>query len=536
MRSCLVANGIYLPLSSSHATMQEPCDLKVRVDGQHTFFVNQRVVSTFSGRMRTLIKQEKKTTQNGDLGIRINGFPCGSIGFELVMRFCYSNGKTELSPTNVSLLHCAAAFLEMTEEMSSCNLLHQSETFLEGLFYWTWNDILTALKACESFLVHAESSGLLQKLIFALLDKIRANSDVPLTPSSSSSSSSPETNSAFRFSSSTKTPDRAKSSPIKAWWFEDLTIFSPKIIERVLKTMGACGTQNNRLDVTRFLLLYLKTTGQKQITAISRNEYGSLADTAVHGVVSIGEAAFTCRALFQVLRVVSGFGLSKDCRMQLERLMALVLDQATLDDLLVSGHDGYVYDVNLVLRLLRLFVNELDSMSFQRLKKVGRLMDKYMGEISPDPSIKVSKFLAVAESLPDSARDSYDRVYRAIDIYLESHPCLSFDERSRLCRCLNYEKLTLESCKELAKNPRIPPRIAIQALASQQSKVQAATEEREMPPLDEKENMRKNLERMQSRVMELEELCKQMKGQMSKMVKNKVISSPVNHRSLPRLC
>jgi hypothetical protein len=31
----------------------------------------------------------------------------------------------------------------------------------------------------------------------------------------------------------------------------------------------------------------------------------------------------------------------------------------------------------------------------------------------------VSKFLAVAESLPDSARDCYDGVYRALDIYLE---------------------------------------------------------------------------------------------------------------------
>ncbi|XP_068645812.1 BTB/POZ domain-containing protein At3g19850 isoform X2 [Aristolochia californica] len=493
--------------------------------------------------MRKMIKQEKKTTQNGDLGIRINGFPGGSIGFELVVRFCYSNGKIALSPANVSLLHCVAAFLEMTEEMSSCNLLHQTETFLEGLFYWTWNEILMAIKACEPFLVHAESSDLLQKLIFALLDKIRANSDVPLTPSLSSSSSSPETNSTFRFSSSTKTPDSAKSSPIKAWWFEDLTLFPPKIIERVLKTMGAYGTQNNRLDVTRFLLLYLKTTGQKQITAIPRDEYGSLADTAVHGVISIGEAAFTCRALFQVLMVVSGFGLSKDCRAQLERLIGVMLDQATLDDLLVSGHDGSVFDVNLVLRLLRVFVNELVSMSSQRLKKVGRLIDKYMGEISPDPSLKVSKFLAVAECLPDSARDCCDGIYRAIDIYLESHPRLSFDERSRLCRCLNYEKLTLESCKDLAKNPRIPPRIAIQALASQRSKVQPAmpmphhaTDEREMPQLNEKEEMRKNLERMQSRVMELEKMCRQMKGQMSKMIKNNVISSPDNHKPLPRLC
>jgi hypothetical protein len=53
------------------------------------------------------------------------------------------------------------------------------------------------------------------------------------------------------------------------------------------------------------------------------------------------------------------------------------------------------------------------------MRKVGRLLDKYLGEISPDHGLKVSKFLAVAESLPDSARDCYDGVYRALDIYLE---------------------------------------------------------------------------------------------------------------------
>jgi hypothetical protein len=98
-----------------------------------------------------------------------------------------------------------------------------------------------------------------------------------------------------------------------------------------------------------------------------------------------------------------------------------MLDQATLDDLLVSGADGGVYDVNLVMRLVRVFVSSEDDAHArsQRMRKVGRLIDKYLGEISPDQGLKVSKFLAVAESLPGSARDCYDGVYRALDVYLE---------------------------------------------------------------------------------------------------------------------
>lgn len=290
----------------------------------------------------------------------------------------------------------------------------------------------------------------------------------------------------------------------------------------------------------------------------------------------VGGTAFSCRGLFWVLRIVSAVGLSKECRHKLERLMGLMLDHATLDDLLVSGDDGGVYDVNLVMRLVRVFVGseeEADAPS-QRMRKVGRLIDKYLGEISPDHALKVSKFLAVAESLPDSARDCYDGVYRALDIYLESHPALSLEDRTTLCRCLNYEKLTLEACKDLAKNRRIPPGVAVQALASQQCKLQiskpaaaaAAKEGRADPSRttprrvagrasartrsvsvdldgggDEKEVLRLNLQRMQSRVVELERACKEMKGQMSKMAKGKssfgaASCHQTGGRGLPRLC
>lgn len=133
-----------------------------------------------------------------------------------------------------------------------------------------------------------------------------------------------------------------------------------------------------------------------------------------------------------------------------------------------------------------------------------------------------------------------------------------------MCRCLNYEKLSLEACKDLAKNPRIPPRIAIQALSSQGSNMQKtefktgdsdsdnkhcigegknyelalyksdeASHDDETDSLNEdKEKMKTNLERMQWRVVELEKVCKEMKGQMAKMVK----LAPHHNRPLPRFC
>jgi len=104
---------------------------------------------------------------------------------------------------------------------------------------------------------------------------------------------------------------------------------------------------------------------------------------------------------------------------------------------------------------------------------------------------------------------------------------LAFEERSRLCRCLNYNKLSFEICKDIAKNPRIPPIIAMQALISQQPNVPSSDLEIQESEiilcndkkdsfLEEKEDMRQNLQRMELRVKELEILCKEMKIHMSK--------------------
>lgn len=196
---------------------------------------------------------------------------------------------------------------------------------------------------------------------------------------------------------------------------------------------------------------------------------------------------------------------------------------------------------------------------------------------------------------------------------MQSHPNLSMEERSRLCGCLNYTKLSLEACKDLAKNPRIPPRVAVQALASQKHAnyespkfadqldycyysqtsptknnhrnsnsssnsnnsnsnnnrrqivvygSEGATtphhhhhhehdDEEDYCHHDDDHNdhdhecvsngssldMKLNMQRMQYRVLELENLCKEMKGQMTKLVKqNKSFTSPTYTRSSPRLC
>ncbi|KAI4369110.1 hypothetical protein MLD38_017595 [Melastoma candidum] len=557
------------------------CDLQIHINGHHTFFLHESVITTYCGKLKKVVRQErKKGTQIKTSEIGIPDFPGGPVGFELVSLFCYNGGNIPLTESNVALLYCSAVFLGMTEKVSSFNLIKHTEMFLENVLEWPWTDVVTCLRSTEPFLRYADSVGLVERLVCALLAKIAQSSDVnSLLPSLSSSSSSPDTNPGVGSNSSGRlTPKSVRPSSSNAWWFEGLAVLSPEITERIVKSLGAYGEENNSLILTNFLLHYLKRASQIKSNRGKTERYAGLADTAVHGVITAGKSAFTCRGLFKVLRIVSSFGLSKDCRIGLEGLIGGMLDQASLDDVLVSGHErGQIYDVNLVARLIRVFVGIEGTCSSPstRMRKVGWLVDNYLGEIAPDPNLKMSKFIGVAESLPDSARECFDGVYRAIDIYLESHPSLSFEERSRLFQCLNYEKLSLEACKELAKNPKVPPLIAIQALMAQQSHVPA-------PPLDvpptprkgrkfivatkdsqrkaapradtpsvavydriidtegieeENQEMRTNLERMQWRVIELEKVCKEMKGQMSRMVPNPASGGPgAGGRALPRLC
>lgn len=52
---------------------------------------------------------------------------------------------------------------------------------------------------------------------------------------------------------------------------------------------------------------------------------------------------------------------------------------------------------------------------------------------------------------------------------------------------------------------------------------------------EENGDVKLNLQRMQKRVVELESVCREMKGQMTKLVRHTVFT-PTQARTLPKLC
>ncbi|CAN6452049.1 unnamed protein product [Victoria cruziana] len=454
-------------------------------------------------------------------------------------------------PSNVCLLHCAATFMEMKEEVYPNNLIEQTERSLRGVAYWNWAENLVALKQCQKFIPPATSSGLLQKIIDSMLLKVASNTD------SSPSSSSPD--SSVRLSCDTKSSELSKNSA-RVWWFEDLCDFNSKIIEKIIATM--INRKFDHLILSRFLFCHLKS----QLASSTPAEKLEATETVINLLSLLEKSSVSCKGLFGILRMTSGLAVDRSCRDKLVTMIGSRLDQASLDNLLLPAPTGMgsLYDVNLVLRFLKSFLCG-DEVSPAELKKVGFLMDKYIAEVAPDSSLKPSKFAALARALPDSARESYDEIYRALDMYLQAHSGLSEEEKMKVCSVLNHEKLSLEVCKHIAQNSTFPSRAAIQAVVCQQSKLKTLLQSSDHHPrpkpnspfalkpkdvkvsgnqivlftekLDlsaENEKLKARLQGMQWKVMELEKMCRKMQTDMSKMLKSKV----GNHGSarLPRLC
>lgn len=530
------------------------CDLEVDVNGEEVFLVDKEILSSFSGRLRKLFS---KSTAMTKLKVLFHDLPGGAEAFELMARFCYNPGCVTITPSNVCLLHCVAHFMEMTEDIShSANLIEQTEKTLEGITYWTWPEILIVLKQCQDLFPAAHSSGILKKCLDSLVARIALASDT--SPSTSSPDSS-----GFRFSCDTRSSESTKTSSYhRYWWFEDLAGLNTLIIQKIIENMVSI--KFDQVIISRFLFYYLKSQASNATT----NEKSKLIETLVNLLFLLDRSFVSCKGLFGVLRVALGVNISKCCRSRLESMIGSQLDQATLDNLLVpsSGGVNILYDVNLVMRFLQSFLISGGQISLTRLRTVGRLMDMYIAEVAPDACLKPSKFIALLTALPDSARDTYDEIYRAVDIYLQIHAGLSEDKKMKICCGLNYEKLSSDICKHLAQNPKFPSRSAIQALLSQQSKLKSSLQDtdslnssntspctnggeanakitdeqivlyaKRLDLATENEKIKTHLQGMQLRVMELEKVCQKLQTQIAEIMKAKA-ASPGNPKSLPKLC
>ncbi|KAE8700485.1 60S ribosomal protein L8 [Hibiscus syriacus] len=431
--------------------MRACCDLEVDVNGEEGFLVDKKTLASFSKRFAKLFGHFMDNT--GNLKIVFHDFPGGAEGFELIARFCYNNGRAEVTPANIVLLNCAAQYMEMDSDGPRPSLFNQTKKSLDGISFWSWSELLVALKECQDFLSPSKPSLILNKVLDCAIGRLAS----PIVASPYTSSSE---NSSFQCSSDSRSSYSIRNNSYHvSWWFEDLLFLNIDLIDKVIKKM--ISQHFDHATIIKFLFCYQRS---RFLTA-TPTEKCRIMEVIINLISLLDRSFLSCKLLFDIYRVASRLKMSKHYKSILENLIGLQLDQATIDFLLVPSPQKklYMYDVNLVLRLTNAFQNELSHCrSPVRFRKVASLLDSYLVEVSADYYLNPSKFAALVLLLPASARESHDRLFQAIDIYLQVHGGICEAQKMRICSALDYANLSTDALRHLARNSKFPSRIAIQ--------------------------------------------------------------------------
>ncbi|CAJ2660107.1 unnamed protein product [Trifolium pratense] len=449
------------------------------------------------------VYEESKNTKEKNPTMVLEDFPGGPDTFLIVAKFCYGF-RVELTAKNVVLVHCAAEYLEMTDEYEEYNLMTKSESFFHKNILRNWKDCILALQSSEPILSRAENLHLVDKCLNAL--SMMACTDPSLFGWPMMMYGSFQSPGGSILWNGINTGARIRTSESE-WWFEDISYLSVGLFERLIKTMRSRGMRPESLAGA--IMYYSK----KHLPGLGRWQGGQGGTTRTVASFSLTPASATvdqkvllesmekllpqkkgksfCRFLLGLLRVASILNASQTCKESLEQRIGMQLELATLDSLLIPAYadSDALYNTDCIEHIVHHFVRtesnltafspssldpQASSSSSESLRKVAKLVDSYIGEIASDVNLKPEKLRALAQALPESSRSLHDGLYRALDIYFKAHPWLSDKEKEELCNIIDYQKLSIHACAHASQNDRLPLRVVLQVLFFEQLHLRTA--------------------------------------------------------------
>ncbi|KAG5023192.1 hypothetical protein JHK82_019094 [Glycine max] len=512
--------------NSWYVSADIPSDLLVQI-GDANFHLHKYPLLSRSGKLNRIIYDSR----DPDLSkIVMDDLPGGPEAFELASKFCYGIA-IDLTSGNISGLRCAAEYLEMTEDLEEGNLIFKTEAFLSYVVLSSWRDSIVVLKSCEKLSPWAENLQIVRRCSESIAWKACAN---PKGIRWSYTGRAPKVASPKWNDMKNSSPSRNQQVP-PDWWFEDVSILR---IDHFVRVITAIKVKGMRFELIGAGIMHYATKwlpGLMNIGTAIPGEEGSNSSTSnssssngggggswkgglhmivagprddtstlqakdqrmiVESLVSIippQKDSVSCSFLLRLLRMANNMlKVAPALITELEKRVGMQFEQATLADLLIPCYNKNetTYDVDLVQRLLEHFLvqEQTESSSPSRppfsdkhvssninaKTRVARLVDSYLTEVSRDRNLSLTKFQVLAEALPESARTSDDGLYRAVDSYLKAHPTLTEHERKRLCRVMDCQKLSIDACMHAAQNERLPLRVVVQVLFSEQVKISNA--------------------------------------------------------------
>ncbi|XP_026666267.2 root phototropism protein 3 isoform X1 [Phoenix dactylifera] len=504
--------------SRRYASSDIPSDLLVKVRGA-SFHLHKYPLLSRSGRMNRIICESSRDSEL--IEVELNDIPGGPESFELAAKFCYGFA-VDLTASNISGLRSAAEYLEMTEDLEEGNLIFKTEAFLSYVVLSSWRDSIVVLKSCESLSPWAENIQIVRRCSESIAWKACAN---PRGIRWAYTGRPTRTCSPKWNSGDSKDSSPGKNQPVPPdWWFEDVSILR---IDHFVRVVTAIKVKGMRFDLIGAAIMHYASKwlpglakegargsddawnqGGLHLTVAGSANKEDLSSSqireqrmVIESLISIippQKDSVSCCFLLRMLRLANILKVAPALGTELEKRVGMQLEQATLQDLLIPSYNRgeTSYDVDLVHRLLEHFLvqeqteasspgrepypekcgydaNSRPSVPIAKLR-VAKLLDSYLTEVSRDRNLSLTKFQVLAEALPDSARTCDDGLYRAVDSYLKAHPTLTEHERKRLCRVMDCQKLSIDACTHAAQNERLPLRVVVQVLFSEQLKISNA--------------------------------------------------------------
>ncbi|MQL85228.1 hypothetical protein Taro_017735 [Colocasia esculenta] len=452
-------------------------DITVEVDGQ-SFLLHKFPLVSRSGRVRKMVADSRDPELSR---LELTDVPGGSEAFELAVKFCYG-ANFEINTSNMANLRCVAEYLEMTEDYREENLIVRTETFLTEVVMQSLEKCVEVLCACEKLLPVAEEVGIIGRCVDAIaLNACREQLVSGLAQLECDATS-----------------DRVKIG-YQDWWVEDLSLLRIDLYKQVIAAMRKTGVRSKSIGASlmHYAQSHLRDISKHNVWdsgMAAADEQRVIIETIVGLLGSEKTVPVPLTFLFGMLRMAVMVDAAHSCRHELERRIGFQLEMVTLDDLLIPSLQtgDSLFDVDTVHRILVNFLHRIEeeddeepfkcgyesegtgSPSHDSMLKVGRLIDNYLAEIAPDPYLKLQKFVAIIELLPDYARVIDDGLYRAIDIYLKTHPSLTESECKKLCKLIDCQKLSQDASNHAAQNDRLPVQMVVRVLYFEQLRLKSA--------------------------------------------------------------
>lgn len=439
-----------------------PPNLVIKINDT-TYLLHKSPLLSKCGLLRRLCSD---TNDSESDVLELHDMPGGSEAFELCAKFCYGI-SINISAYNFVPSICAAKLLQMNESIERGNFVSKLESFFGSCILEGWKDSVSTLQATEKLPEWSENLGIIRKCIDSIIEKI-------LTPPSQVKWSYTYTRPGYNRKQHHSVP--------KDWWTEDISILNIDLFRCIIMTIRSTHVlppqligESLHVYACKWLpsIINLQNSGSSvSQTDESKEKNRKILETIV-SMIPADRGSVSVGFLLKLLSMSNLLGVSTVSKTELIKRASLQFHEAKVSDL-------NFYDVELVQVVLESFLKfwkrispgDADNRNYllRSIRKVGKVVDSYLQVVARDDNMEVSKFVALAETVPAIGRLEHDDLYHAINIYLKVHPELSKAEKKRLCGILECKKLSSEVRAHAVKNEFLPLRTVVQLLYCEQEK------------------------------------------------------------------